>query len=131
MSLAKKSAAGILNGGGTGRAQFSAMQSPDRVDCGAPGIVGGGEDKALKKSRVGFAGCSGGALREGHCRRRRKDFTEADPEFTKALESNPKSVDWCMTSATSHETGSGGSSAAVVEVGKLDAKDPRGTFYLP
>ncbi len=112
---------------------FSAMQALIEFDCGAPGIVGGGEDKALKEiEKLASLDVAEGHYARGNCRRQKKDFSEADAEFTKALQSNPKSVDlvydigdYAMKRDQPERL------AAIVEIGeKLDAKDARGPFYL-
>jgi tetratricopeptide (TPR) repeat protein len=112
---------------------FSAMQALIEFDCGAPGIVGGGEDKAVKEiEKIASLDTAEGHYARGNCRRQKKDFAVADTEFTKALESHPKSVDlvydigdYAMKRDQAERL------AVVVEVGqKLDVKDPRGAFYL-
>jgi tetratricopeptide (TPR) repeat protein len=73
---------------------FSARQALIEFDCSAPGIVGGGEDKAkpeIEKLRSMDAAEWHYAL--GNCRRQKKDFATADAEFQQALESRPKSAD--------------------------------------
>lgn len=71
---------------------FSARQALIEFDCSAPGIVGGGEDKALPQiKQLAEIDVAEGHYAKGNCRRQKKDFPAADEEFTKALESNPKS----------------------------------------
>src|SRR5215468_1291358 len=73
---------------------FSAMQALIEFDCSAPGIAGGGDDKAAKEiEKIALMDASEGHYARGNCRRQKKDYAEADAEFTKALDSNPKSVD--------------------------------------
>lgn len=133
MSLAKKARREFSTAVELDERNFSAMQALIEFDCGAPGIVGGGEDKALKEiEKLASLDAAEGHYARGNCRRQKKDFTEADPEFTKALESNPKSVDLVYDIGDyAMKRDQADRLAAVVEVGgKLDAKDPRGTFYL-
>jgi tetratricopeptide (TPR) repeat protein len=73
---------------------FSAWQALIEFDCSAPGIVGGGEDKALPRiKQLAEMDAAEGHYAAGNCRRQKKDFAVADEEFTKALESHPKSAE--------------------------------------
>jgi tetratricopeptide (TPR) repeat protein len=73
---------------------FSARQALIEFDCSAPGLVGGGEDKALPQIRqLAEMDAAEGHYAAGNCRRQKKDFAAADEEFTKALESDPKSAE--------------------------------------
>src|SRR5438874_826777 len=73
---------------------FSARQALIEFDCSAPGIVGGGEDKAVRQiEQLTEMDAAEGHYAKGNCRRQKKDFTAADEEFTTALESNPKSAE--------------------------------------
>ena len=73
---------------------FSAMQALIEFDCSAPGMVGGGEDKAAREiERIAALDAAEGHYARGNCRRQKKDYAAADAEFTKALESNPTSAD--------------------------------------
>ena len=73
---------------------FSARQALIEFDCSAPGMVGGGEDKAqpLIKELMGLDAAEG-HYAAGNCRRQKKDFAVADEEFARALESRPKSAE--------------------------------------
>jgi tetratricopeptide (TPR) repeat protein len=111
---------------------FSAMQALIEFDCSAPGLVGGGEDKARPEiARLAALDVSEGHYAEGNCRRQKKEFEAADAEFTKALESNPKSVelvydigDYAVKRSQPERLD------AVAEMGeRLNPKDPRGKFY--
>ena len=73
---------------------IAARQALIEFDCAAPGIVGGGEEKAkpeieklqsLDKAEWHYA--------LGNCRRQKKDLTAADAEFQLALNSDPKTAD--------------------------------------
>ena len=73
---------------------ISARQVLIEFDCSAPGIVGGGEEKALPHiRRLAEMDAAEGHYAKGNCRRQKKDFAAADQEFRKALESDPKSAD--------------------------------------
>src|SRR3989440_5494349 len=73
---------------------FSAWQALIEFDCSAPGIVGGGEEKALPQiQQLAEMDAAEGHYARGNCRRQKKDFAAADQEFTQALESNPKSAE--------------------------------------
>src|SRR5206468_12803976 len=72
---------------------FSARQALIEFDCSAPGIVGGGEDKARPNiAKLAEMDVAEGHYAAGNCRRQKKDFAEADAEFAKAIESHPKSL---------------------------------------
>ena len=73
---------------------FSAQQALIEFYCSAPAFVGGGEEKAPPQiERLAELDAAEGHYARGNCRRQKKDFTTADTEFTKALESDPKSED--------------------------------------
>jgi len=72
---------------------FSARQVLIEFDCSAPGLVGGGEEKALPQIReLTDLDAAEGHFAAGNCRWQKKDFAVADDEFTKALENHPKSA---------------------------------------
>lgn len=111
---------------------FSAMQALIEFDCSAPGMVGGGEDKAAKEiEKIAALDAAEGHYARGNCRRQKKNYQEADTEFTKALESNPKSIDLVYDIGDyAMKRDQADRLAAVVEMGELlDPKDPRGGFY--
>ena len=65
---------------------YSAFQALIEFDCAAPGIVGGGEDKALLKiEQLAAMDESEGHYAAGNCRRQKKDYLAAEAEFDKAL----------------------------------------------
>ena len=71
---------------------FSARQALIEFYCSAPPFVGGGEEKAPPQiERLAELDAAEGHYARGNCRRQKKDFTTAGMEFTKALESDPKS----------------------------------------
>ena len=73
---------------------FSARQALIEFDCSAPGLVGGGEDKALPQiKQLAEMDAAEGHYAAGNCRRQKKDFAAADEEFAKALESDPRSAE--------------------------------------
>jgi tetratricopeptide (TPR) repeat protein len=73
---------------------YSARQALVEFDCSAPGLVGGGEEKALPQiKQLAEMDVAEGHYAAGNCRRQKKDFAIADEEFTKALESHPKSAE--------------------------------------
>jgi tetratricopeptide (TPR) repeat protein len=101
-------------------------------DCSAPGIVGGGEDKAVPQiARLTELDAAEGHYAAGNCRRQKKDFASADAEFTKALDSKPKSAnliydigDYAMKHNQPDRL------LAVADQGEAVApSDPRGKFY--
>ncbi len=73
---------------------FSAKQALIEFDCAAPGMVGGGEEKAKPEiERLQSMDTSEWHYALGNCRRQKKDFADADLEFKLALESHPKSAE--------------------------------------
>jgi tetratricopeptide (TPR) repeat protein len=73
---------------------FSAQQALIEFDCSAPGIAGGGEDKARTEiAKLAAMDSVEGHYAAGNCRRQKKDFAAAEAEFDKALENHPKSAD--------------------------------------
>jgi tetratricopeptide (TPR) repeat protein len=72
---------------------FDAAQDLVEYDCTAPGVVGGGEDKAQPIiQKLMTLDPAQGHYAAGNCRAAKKDYATADAEFTKALESKPKSA---------------------------------------
>jgi tetratricopeptide (TPR) repeat protein len=132
MSLAKKAgkefqAAVELDG-----RNFSARQALVEFDCSAPGIVGGGEDKAQPQIKeLMELDAAEGHYAAGNCRRQKKDFAVADEEFTKALESQPKSANLIYDIGDyAVKRGQPERLMAVAEIGERAApNDPRGKFY--
>ncbi|HET9802487.1 MAG TPA: tetratricopeptide repeat protein [Candidatus Acidoferrum sp.] len=132
ISFAKKARKEFVTAVELDERNFSAMQALIEFDCSAPGIVGGGDDKAAKEiERIAALDVAEGHYARGNCRRQKKEFEEADAEFTKALQSAPKSVDlvydigdYAMKRDQTDRL------ANVVEVGeRLNPNDPRGPFY--
>jgi tetratricopeptide (TPR) repeat protein len=111
---------------------YSARQALIEFDCSAPGLVGGGVEKALPQIRqLAELDAAEGHYATGNCRRQKKDFAAADAEFTKALESDPKSPELIYDIgdyALKHNQPE--RLLAVAETGERAAPtDPRGKFY--
>jgi tetratricopeptide (TPR) repeat protein len=132
MSLAKKAgkefqAAVELDG-----KNYSARQALIEFDCSAPGIVGGGEEKAQPHIKELLAmDDAEGHYGAGNCRRQKKNFAAADEEFTKALGSQPKSANLIYDIGDyGVKRGQPERLLAVAEAGERVApNDPRGKFY--
>lgn len=94
LSLAKKARKEFAKGVELDEHNFSAHQALIEFDCSAPGVAGGGEDKARPEiAKLAELDSAEGHYAAGNCRRQKKDFTVADAEFAKALELRPKSAD--------------------------------------
>jgi tetratricopeptide (TPR) repeat protein len=94
MSLAKKAQKELEKAVELDERNFAARQALIEFDCTAPGIVGGGEDKARPHiDKLMTMDIAEGHYAEGNCRRQKKDFTATDLEFRRSLESHPKSAD--------------------------------------
>jgi tetratricopeptide (TPR) repeat protein len=111
---------------------FSARQALIEFDCSAPGLVGGGEEKALPQiKQLAAMDAAEGHYAAGNCRRQKKDYAVADEEFAKALESNPKSAE-LIYDIGDYEVKRGQPERllAVADLGERVAPgDPRGEFY--
>jgi tetratricopeptide (TPR) repeat protein len=94
LALAKKSRAEFGTAVRLDEHNFSAMQALIEFDCSAPGIAGGGEDKARSEiQNLSELDAAEGRYAAGNCRRQKKDDEAADAEFRKALALHPKSAD--------------------------------------
>src|SRR6266480_2178358 len=94
ISLAKKTRKEFETAVQLDAKNFSARQALIEFDCSAPGLVGGGENKAVRQiEQLAEMDAAEGHYAKGNCRRQKKDFTAADEEFATALESNPKSAE--------------------------------------
>ena len=94
ISLAKKTRKEFQTAVELDNRNFAARQALIEFDCSAPGLVGGGEDKAQPHIKeLMEMDAAEGHYAAGNCRRQKKDFDEADEEFTKALGSKPKSAE--------------------------------------
>src|SRR5437016_7068378 len=111
---------------------FSARQALIEFDCSAPGIVGGGEDKALPQiKQLAEMDAAEGHYAAGNCRRQKRDFPVADEEFGKALGSNPKSAELIYDIGDyAARRGQPERLLTVADIGERVAPgDPRGKFY--
>lgn len=132
ISLAKKTRKEFQTAVELDERNFSARQALIEFDCSAPGMVGGGEDKAQPHIKeLMQLDAAEGHYAAGNCRRQKKDFAVADEEFTKALESRPKSAELIYDIgdyAVRHEQAE--RLIAVAEAGERAVpNDPRGKFY--
>jgi tetratricopeptide (TPR) repeat protein len=94
LSLAKKARKEFERAVELDERNFSAYQALIEFDCSAPGIAGGGEDKARPEiAKLAALDPAEGHYAQGNCRRQKKDLAAAADEFTKALELHPKSVE--------------------------------------
>src|SRR5579859_356282 len=92
LSLAKKTHKEFETAVQLDERNYSARQALIEFDCSAPGIAGGGEDKAKPEiARLQEMDASEWHYAEGNCRRQKKDYAAADAEFAKSLQSRPKS----------------------------------------
>jgi tetratricopeptide (TPR) repeat protein len=132
ISLAKKARREFQTAVELDGRNFSARQALIEFDCSAPGIVGGGEDRAQPHIKELLElDTAEGHYAAGNCRRQKKDFAAADEEFTKALESQPKAPeliydigDYAMKRRQPERL------FAVADTGERAAPhDPRGNFY--
>jgi tetratricopeptide (TPR) repeat protein len=73
---------------------YDAAQDLVEYDCTAPGVVGGGEDKAQPViQKLMSLDPAEGHFAAGVCKAVKKDLPGADAEYAKALESKPKTAD--------------------------------------
>ena len=94
LSLAKKARKEFAKAVELDERNFSAYQALIEFDCSAPGVAGGGEDKARPEiARLAALDPAEGHYAEGNCRRQKKDFVTAEAEFTKALDLHPNSIE--------------------------------------
>jgi tetratricopeptide (TPR) repeat protein len=110
---------------------YSAFQALIEFDCAAPGIAGGGEDKALPKiEQLTAMDEAEGHYAAGNCRRQKKDYHAAEAEFDKALV-NAKSPDLIFDIGDyALKRNQPERLLAVVEAGqKASRSDPRTKFY--
>jgi tetratricopeptide (TPR) repeat protein len=111
---------------------FDAQQDLIEYDCTAPGMVGGGEEKALPLIEdLKTMDAAEGHYAAGICRAQKKNYSAADAEFSAALESRPKSAkriygigDYFVQRKNAEKL------LAVAGAGEeLAPHDPRGKFY--
>ena len=111
---------------------FDAQQDLIEYDCTAPGMVGGGEEKAQPLiEKLMKMDAAEGHYATGICRAQKKDYAAADTEFAKALESKPKTAkrvydigDYFLQRKNAEKL------LVVAGAGEeLAPQDPRGKFY--
>src|SRR5262249_33318961 len=111
---------------------FAARQALVGYDCSAPGIAGGGEDKARPEiAEIAALDPVEGHYAAGNCRRQKKDCATADEEFTKALQGQRRSLeviydigDYALRHNQPDRL------IAVADAGEaVSTSDPRGKFY--
>jgi len=111
---------------------LEAIQNLIEYDCAAPGMVGGGEDKAQPLiQKLMSKDAAEGHYGMGICRMHKKDFAAADSEFAKALANKPKTAkriydigDYFLQRKNATQL------LAVADAGeRLAPQDPRGKFY--
>ncbi|PYT96128.1 MAG: hypothetical protein DMG38_25140 [Acidobacteria bacterium] len=132
ISLAKKTRKEFQTAVELDGRNLSARQALIEFDCSAPGMVGGGEEKAQPHIReLMELDPAEGHYAAGNCRRQKKDFATADEEFTKTLESRPKSAELIYDIGDyALKRGQNERLMAVAEAGERAApRDPRGKFY--
>jgi tetratricopeptide (TPR) repeat protein len=111
---------------------FDADQDLIEYDCTAPSMVGGGEDKGQALiQRVMKLDAAEGHFGQGVCKAVKKDYAAADAEYTKALESKPKTADRLYDIGDYFlQRGQGDKLLQVAAAGEtLAPNDPRGKFY--
>jgi tetratricopeptide (TPR) repeat protein len=111
---------------------FGARQALIEFECSAPGMVGGGEDRAKPEiEKLQSMDAAEWHYAAGNCRRQKKDFPAADAEFQLALDSQPKSADLIYDigdyAVRRSEADRLIETAALGE--KVAPSDPRGKFY--
>jgi tetratricopeptide (TPR) repeat protein len=132
LSLAKKTRKEFETAVRLDERNFSAAQALVEYDCSAPGIAGGGEDKARPEiARITALDVAEGHYAGGNCRRQKKDFAAADEEFTKSLENHPRSANLIYDIGDyAVKRGQPDRLIAVADEGeKATPADPRGKFY--
>ena len=111
---------------------YSAMQALIEFDCSAPGMAGGGEEKARPEiQRLGSLDAAEGRYAAGNCRRQKKDFEAADAEFQKSLALHPQSADLIYDIGDHYmKRGQADRLWLVVKEGqRVEPADPRADFY--
>jgi len=111
---------------------YDAAQDLVEYDCTAPGMVGGGADKAQPLiQKLLTLDAAEGHFAAGVCKAVKKDLPAADIEYAKALEGKPKSADRVYDIGDYFVQR--GQSDKLLEVAaqgeKLAPRDPRGKYY--
>jgi tetratricopeptide (TPR) repeat protein len=110
---------------------FDAQQDLIEYDCTAPGMVGGGEEKAQPLiEKLMAMDAAEGHYATGICRAQKKNYEAADAEFTKALESKPKTAKRVYDIGDYYLQRKNGEKLLVVAGAGEDLapRDPRGKF---
>jgi tetratricopeptide (TPR) repeat protein len=111
---------------------YDAAQDLVEYDCTAPGMVGGGVDKAqpLIQKLMGMD-VAEGDYASGNCKAAKKDYAGADPDFAKALDNKPKVADRLFDIGDYFaQRDQGDKLLAVAAQGEaLAPKDPRSKYY--
>jgi len=111
---------------------FDGAQDLIEYDCTAPSVVGGGEDKAQPLiQKLMSLDAAEGHFGAGVCKAVKKDYTGADAEYAKALESKPKTADRIYDIGDYFlQRGQGDKLLDVATAGEaLAPKDARGMYY--
>jgi tetratricopeptide (TPR) repeat protein len=111
---------------------FDAQQDLIEYDCTAPGMVGGGEEKAQPLiEKLMAMDAAEGHYATGICRAQKKNYDAADAEFTKALESKPKTAKRVYDIGDYYLQRKNGEKLLVVAGAgeEIAPRDPRGKFY--
>jgi tetratricopeptide (TPR) repeat protein len=131
-SLARKTRSEFQTAVDLDERNFDVAQNLIEFDCTAPGMVGGGEDKArpLIQKLMGMDPAEG-HFGEAVCRARKKDAAAADAEYLKSLQSKPKSADRIYDIGDYFvQRGQADKLLAVADAGEsLAPGDLRGKFY--
>src|SRR5260370_2207169 len=94
LSLARKARRGFAKAVELDERKLSAQSALIVIDCSAPPIAGGGEDKARTEiARLAAMEAAEGHYAAGNCRRQKKDFAAGGGGSGKALENRSPSVD--------------------------------------
>jgi tetratricopeptide (TPR) repeat protein len=131
LSLAKRAQEEFETAIRLDKKNFAARQALIEYDCAAPGIAGGGEEKAQPHIKELAAMDAGeGHYAAGNCRRQKKDYAAAEAEFDRALETakSPDLIfdigDYALRRSQADRL------MAVAEAGKKAApRDVRAKFY--
>jgi tetratricopeptide (TPR) repeat protein len=132
LSLAKKARKEFDTAVQLDEHNFSAMQAMIEFDCSAPGIAGGGEDKARPEiQKLSSMDAAEGRYAAGNCHRQKKGYAAADAEFQKALALHPKSVDLIYDIGDYYmkRDQAEGLAGVIKEGERVDSADPRGDLF--
>ena len=111
---------------------FDAQQDLIEYDCTAPGMVGGGEEKAQPLiEKLMKMDAAEGHYATGICRAQKKDYAAADAEFAKALDGKPKTANRIYDIGDYFVQRKNAEKLLVVAAAGEDLAphDPRGKFY--